>query len=82
MVPICSHKWGYPQSSSISMGFSLVNHPALGVPPLNPQPCAAHPEAGLLSASDVEQEMRQCGVGALMEVKSGVATRGMAENGG
>ena len=34
--------------------------------------CAAHPEAGLLSASDVEQEMRQCGVGALMEVwKSG-----------
>ena len=30
---------------------------------------AAHPEAGLLSASDVEQEMRQCGVGALMEVR-------------
>ena len=24
-------KWGYPQSSSIVMGFSIINHPAIGV---------------------------------------------------
>ena len=26
------HKWGYPQSSSILMGFFLRNHPFLGFP--------------------------------------------------
>ena len=25
-------KWGYPQSSSILMAFSIINHPAIGAP--------------------------------------------------
>ena len=27
------HIWGYPQSSSIFIGFPIINHPAIGVPP-------------------------------------------------
>ena len=27
------HIWGYPQSSSILMEVSIINHPAIGVPP-------------------------------------------------
>jgi len=31
------HKCGYPQCSSILMGFSLVNHPVLGTSMENPK---------------------------------------------
>ena len=31
-------KWGYPQSSSISMEISTLNHPAIGVAPFMEPP--------------------------------------------
>ena len=45
------HQWGYPQFSSILMGFSLINQPAIGVPhlwkPTNESLGALHKPLGL-----------------------------------
>ena len=34
-VSINEYKWGYPQFSPFWIGFSIINHPAIGVPPFS-----------------------------------------------
>ena len=52
-------KYGYPYASSILMGFSIINHPAIGLPHLWKAPMDAETSGGLM-CTRLEKFPRYC----------------------